>query len=85
VWCSALGCYVGVNEASQRGIRSGGETGRSKNTGTDAGIDEEVAGEQEDGDASIDEEVAGEQEDGDAEEGLEERTTKRRRVEVGDG
>ncbi|KAN0082575.1 YL1 nuclear domain containing protein [Tylopilus felleus] len=66
VWCSALGCYVGVNEASQRGIRSGGETGRSKNTGTDAGIDEE-------------------QEDGDAEEGLEERTTKRRRVEVGDG
>lgn len=70
MWCSALGCYVGVNEASQRGIRSGGETGRSKNTGTDAGIDEEVAGEQE---------------DGDAEESLEERTTKRRRVEVGDG
>ena len=70
VWCSALGCYVGTSETSRRDKGPGGEAGGSAVTGTD--IAEGVAGEQED--MNVEDEV----------EELEERTAKRRRVEVTD-
>lgn len=70
VWCSALGCYVGTSETSRRDKGPGGEAGGSAVTGTD--VAEGVAGEQED--MNVEDEV----------EELEERTAKRRRVEVTD-
>ncbi|KAH0838868.1 YL1 nuclear protein-domain-containing protein [Lanmaoa asiatica] len=69
VWCSALGCYVGVDETSRRGRSPGGEAEGGGNAG--AGVVEDVAGGKEGGN------VEGEVE--------EERTTKRRRVVITDG
>jgi hypothetical protein len=54
VWCSALGCYVGMSETSRRDSGPGGEAG----TGTGTGVAE--VGEQEDGNVEDEAEELGE-------------------------
>ncbi|KAI9566103.1 YL1 nuclear protein-domain-containing protein [Boletus coccyginus] len=83
VWSSALGCYVGVSETSRRDRRPGGEAegGASASVGTSTGVVEGVG-------TGVAEGVAGGEEDGNVEdeaEELEDRTVKRRRVEVIEG
>lgn len=69
MWCSALGCYVGVGETSRKHKDRGGEVERGGSGG--AGMVEGVAGRQQDGNVEDEE--------------LEDRTTKRPRVEITDG
>ncbi|KAG6371260.1 YL1 nuclear protein-domain-containing protein [Boletus reticuloceps] len=66
VWCSALGCYVGVNEASQKDRRSDEEAEKCWSAGAGAGVVDGVVGGQEN----------------DETEEPEERIAKRRRIEM---
>ena len=76
VWCSALGCYVGVSGMSQRERRPEGEAEESAGVGAGAGtgVVEGVADEGKE-DENVDDDEAEE---------LAERIPKRRRVEVTD-
>lgn len=76
MWCSALGCYVGVGETGRRDMGSGGDAeGRGK--AYVASKPGEGSGADGDGDGGVDGDREGEE--------LDERDTKRRRVATAEG